>query len=99
MLSLDPVTKELEEWQKTSKVALDTLMKIMIDVAHFHYTKDIHPSIKSLSPTSLYTFRVSMKHLRRDGAERDDVWKWNFEALSRIIHDFQRRWGNEYVMS
>ena len=80
--------------QEGSSAALDTITKIMVDIAHSHNKNVTYSNIDALPPTSLYILLASLHNLNQSSGQHDDRWRRDFEALNDMTGHFKRRWNN-----
>ena len=80
--------------QEGSSAALDTITKIMVDIAHSHNKNVTYSNIDALPPTSLYILLASLHNLNQSSGQHDNRWRRDFEALNDMTAHFKRRWDN-----
>ncbi len=84
--------KSTEEWRKNSQAALDTVTKMVIDIADSHENMVPYP-INSLTPSYAYILRAALKHVR-GSTWRQNVWPRDAEErLQSSLDRSNHRWG------
>jgi hypothetical protein len=83
--------KSPEEWHKTSSSALDTLVKIVEDIAA---TQNGHPIsvVESLPPSRAYVMRAALRHIEYSEI-KSELWEQTKAQLELSLGQFDHRWG------
>ena len=93
MLSQVFTMKMLEDRQKGSWAALDTISKLVVDIAHSHSKNLTSHNIETLPPTCSYIVRAALKHLSTNRHVDGDVRFEDCEALKKMLGHFNHRWN------
>ncbi|KAJ5974384.1 hypothetical protein N7481_011594 [Penicillium waksmanii] len=83
--------KSPEEWHKTSSSALDTLVKIMEDIAATQNGHSISV-VESLPPSRAYLMRAALRHIE-DAEIKSETWEQTKTQLELSLAQFDQRWG------
>ncbi|KAH8660452.1 hypothetical protein BX600DRAFT_56848 [Xylariales sp. PMI_506] len=85
--------KSLEEWQASSRAALDTATKMVIDIAESHQHIVTTPE-NAMPPSYAYAVRAALQHIKVRRPSSDDAWLQGAEAQLRAsLSKFNQRWG------
>jgi len=95
VLRLPAETKMMEEWHKSSLAALDTISRIMVDIAYSHSRNLTQSNIDALPPACLYILLASLEHISIKANQNDEVLRRDREALINMAAQFKRRWSIE----
>jgi hypothetical protein len=83
--------KSLDEWRRGSQAALDTVTKMVVDIADSH--ENVPPErVDLLPPNFSYAVLAALRHIRTKPRAED----WLREAEDRLrasLSRFDRRWG------
>lgn len=92
-------SKSLEEWRRSSQAALDTVTKMVDDIANSHENMAPHP-VDSLPPSYAYIVRAALQHIRHSSPWKDDAGqRVAEERLRNDLKRVNRRWGvQDYVV-
>ena len=85
--------KTLEDRQKGSLAALDTVTKMVIDIAHSHSKNVTTYNIDTLPPSCSYIVRAALKHLSTNRHVDGEIWFKDCEALRKMLGHFNHRWN------
>ncbi|KAK9325348.1 hypothetical protein V1517DRAFT_191187 [Lipomyces orientalis] len=90
---LDQAFTGLENWGQYSAAALDTVSKMVIDIADYCNKQcdsfHIHPP----PPTTFYIVQAALKHLDTDPCLEGDFRSKDYEALRKFLDNFHNRWS------
>ncbi|KAH6617167.1 hypothetical protein F5144DRAFT_585644 [Chaetomium tenue] len=85
--------KSLDEWCGGSQAALDTITKMVVDIADSHEHVPTE-RMDSLPPSFCYTVLSALRHIR--AKSRADTWLQEAEERLRVsLYRFDFRWGVE----
>lgn len=87
--------KPLEEWHKRSQEALNTVTKMVVDIAQslVACAADAKYTVDAMPPTYPYIARAALSHARRI-VDKEMDWMSNAENILQSSHDmFSQRWG------
>ncbi|KAH8883452.1 hypothetical protein GQ53DRAFT_699301 [Thozetella sp. PMI_491] len=89
--------QSLEEWQKTSLAALDTVTIMIIDIAECHGSNITPASIISIPPNHIFIICAAMKHMRMRCCDGGAPWPESAEGRLRLyLENFCHHWGAVY---
>jgi len=85
--------RSLEGWQKSSLAALDTVTKMVIDIAEYHHSSMPPDSIDTTPPSHIYIVRAAIKHMHTRPYNESVLWLESAEdTLQLYLNKFYRRW-------
>ena len=90
--------KSLEDWHKTSQKALDTVTRMVVDIADSLLTtapaSPETPSIDAMPPTYQYIVRSALEYIRNRPRVGENEWLRRAEnSLQRSLHEYLHRWS------
>jgi hypothetical protein len=90
--------KPLEEWHKRSQEALDTVTKIVVDIAEsLMVTSPANTAthtIDAMPPTYSYIARAALRNIRNNTQREDVGWLRGAEdVLQTSLDKYFQRWG------
>lgn len=82
--------KSPEEWRRTSFSALDTVVKIVEDIAATQNGHSVSV-VDSLPPSRAYVMKAALRHIENSEPE-SDIWEAAKIQLEASLRQFERRW-------
>jgi hypothetical protein len=76
----------------TIKVTLDTVTRMVIDIAHAFNANVADCNFEALSPTIGHVVRCAQQHILMCKDFRNEQWLRDFEGLRNMLRYFARRW-------
>lgn len=90
---LDQGSTGLENWGHDSAAALDTVSKMVIDIADYYNTQCDSFDIDPPPPTTFSIVQAALKHLDTDTCLERDVKSKDFKVLTKFLDNFHNRWS------
>ncbi|KAF5687111.1 transcriptional regulatory moc3 [Fusarium circinatum] len=98
------VDSDNEAWMKSSEAALETVTKIMIDVAKHHLDYITRSGVDSLASCCACNLRVAIRHIE-DRCKRGFINQLNADEhpqlgsdLNKSLHDISGRYGDTSIV-
>lgn len=90
-LNSEPIRRRAN-YAETIKVTLDTVTRMVIDIAHAFNAHASDCNIETLSPNIAHIVRCAQQHIAMCTDYRNEQWARDFEALGQILGFYARRW-------
>lgn len=84
--------RRLPNSAETIKVTLDTVTRMVIDIAHAFNAEVGEYNIEVLSPTIGHIVKCAQQHILTCKDFRNEQWGRDFEELRKMLRFFSRRW-------
>lgn len=87
----------IDEWRKKSHDALDTVTKMVVDIADSHENMAPH-LIDSLPPSCVYIIQAALKHINDSpGLNNNLGFQEIVKRLKLSLNQFNHRWGVNHL--
>jgi hypothetical protein len=77
---------------RTIKVTLDTVTRMVIDIAHAFNAQAADCNVETLSPTIAHIVRCAQQHIIMCKDPRNEQWARDFDGLRQMLRFFSQRW-------
>jgi len=91
---MQPDNDEYPGYRQTIEVALNTIRRMVIDIAYAFNREIQNVNIDFLAPTITHIARSAEQHISAATVEdlREERWMQDFEQLRRVLGWFNKRW-------
>jgi hypothetical protein len=88
----------MEEWYRSSQEALDTITKMVVDIAEYligpSHADTATYAIDAMPPIYIYNARDALKHIHSSSRMDDATWLRNAEnVLQTSLDKYLQRWS------